>query len=107
MNRIKVWCYYSLYAVLFAVVFTVMLAVLSAAMVCVPAGILFAVLGGAMLSFEVSFVLTELSPLLMLFGGLFAACAAACMGLLSVKAGFAVSRLFLAVRRHCDRLRGW
>lgn len=107
MNRIKVWCLYSLYAVLFAVVFAVMLAVLSAAVICIPAGILFAVLGGVMLVFDADFVLTELSPLLMLFGGLCASCCSACVGLLCVKAGIAVSRLFLAVRRRCDRLRGW
>lgn len=107
MNRIKVLCLYSAYAVLFAVVFVVMLAVLSAAVICIPAGILFAVLGGVMLVFDAEFVLTELSPLLMLFGGLCAASLSACIGLLCVKAGYAVARLFLVVRRRCDRLRGW
>lgn len=107
MNRYKVWGIYSAYAVVFAVVFAVMLAVLSAAVLCLPAGLLFAVLGAAMLVFDVSFVITELSPLLMLFGGLFAACASVLAALLAVKVGFAVSRLFAAVRRRCDRLRGW
>lgn len=84
-----------------------MLAVLSAAVICIPLGILFAVLGGGMLIFDADFILTELSPLLMLFGGLCAASLSACIGLLCVKAGYAVARLFLVVRRRCDRLRGW
>lgn len=107
MNRYKVWGLYSAYAVVFAVSFIVMLAVLSAAVLCFPAGLLFAVLGGVMLVFEVSFVITELSPLLMLFGGLFAAFASAFVTLLAVKAGFAVAKLFCVIRRRCDRLRGW
>lgn len=107
MNRYKVWGIYSAYAVAFAVVFAIMLAVLSAAVLCLPAGLLFAVLGAVMLVFDVSFVITELSPLLMLFGGLFAASASVLASLLAVKVGFAAARLFAAVRRRCDKLRGW
>lgn len=107
MDRVKVWGIYSAYSILFAAVFVVMLAVLTASVAALPAGLLFAVLGGVMLVFDVSFVLTELSPFIMLFGGLFAACAAVVCGLLAVKAGFGVSRLFTVLRRRCDRLRGW
>lgn len=107
MNRVKVWGIYSAYSILFAAVFAAMLAVLTASVAALPAGLLFAVLGAVMLVFDVSFVLTELSPFIMLFGGLFAACAAVVCGLLAVKAGFGVSRLFLVLRRRCDRLRGW
>lgn len=107
MNRYKVWGLYSAYAVIFAVSFIVMLAVLSAAVLCFPAGVLFAVLGGAMMLFEVSFVVTGLSPVLMLFGGLFAACASVFLILLSVRAGFALAKLFQVFRRRCERLRGW
>ncbi len=107
MNRYKVWGLYSAYAVIFAVVFVVMLAVLSAAVLCFPAGLLFAVLGAVMLVFEVSFVITELSPIFMLFGGLFTASASVLSGLLAVRAGFAAAKLFTVFRRRCDRLRGW
>lgn len=107
MNRYKVWGMYSAYAVFFAVVFVVMLAMLSAAVLCIPAGILFAVLGGVMLMFDASFVITELSPLLMLFGGLFVTFASVFAALLAVKAGFGAAALFVVVRRRCDKLRGW
>ena len=107
MNRMKVWCYYALYAILFVVVFAFILAMVTAAFVCIPAGGFLALVGGAMLYFKVNFVLTELAPEIMLFGGLFMACISAFLGLVSVRAGFAVWKLFGVVRRHCDRLRGW
>ncbi len=107
MKLLKVRGLYLAYALLFAVVFTVILAAVTAALFLIPAGLLFAVLGGAMLAFRVDFILTELSPIVMLFGGLFAACASAFVGLCSVKLGVLIWRLYLRVRRVCDRLRGW
>lgn len=107
MTRLKVCSLYLAYALLFIVVFAVMLAVLTAAVLLIPSGLLFAVLGAAMLVFDTEFILTELSPLIMLFGGLFAASFSAFLGLCSVKLGIFIARLFLKVRRVCDRLRGW
>ena len=107
VTRLKVRGLYLAYALLFAVVFAVMLAVLTSAVLLIPAGLLFAVLGGAMLVFDTGFILTELSPLIMLFGGLFAASLSAFAGLCAVRLGMLVWRLFLKVRCTCDRLRGW
>lgn len=107
MTRLRVRLLYLAYALLFIVAFAVMLAVLTAAVLLIPAGLLFAVLGAAMLIFETEFILTELSPLIMLFGGLFAASFSAFAGLCAVKLGMLMARLFLKVRRMCDRLRGW
>ncbi len=107
MNRYKVLAIYSAFALGFAAVFAVLLAVLTAAALCLPAGLLFAVLGAAMLIFNADFVVTELSPLMIFCGGLFAACASGFLGLLAVRAGFAAARLFSRIRRRCDRLRGW
>ena len=107
MNRLKVWGYYSAYAVAFVVAFAVMLAVLSAAMICLPAGLLFGVVGAATLIMDSGFIVTDMSPQLMMFGGFFAVAASALCALLSVKGGIAMAHLFTAVRRRCDRLRGW
>ncbi len=107
MAMLKVRMLYLAYALLFAVVFAVMLAAITAAVFLIPAGLLFSVLGGAMLAFRVDFILTELSPVVMLFGGLFAASASAFVALCSVRLGMLVWRLWLRVRRTCDRLRGW
>lgn len=107
MTRLKVWCIYSGYTVLFAVTFVVILAVLTGALVMVPTGIFFGAVGGALLIADTPYIVTELSPKLMLFGGLFAAFAAAFLGFAAVKIGFLISRLFRCVRKHCDRLRGW
>lgn len=107
MTRLKVSMIYLAYALLFVAVFAVMLAVLTAAVLLIPAGLLFAVLGGAMLAFDAGFILTELSPLVMLFGGLFTSSISAFAGLCAVKLGMLIWRLFLKVRRRCDRLRGW
>ena len=63
--------------------------------------------GFAVKLFNAQFIVTSLSPELMLFGGLAAVFAAAFCGLLAVKAGFCISRLFLRVKRRCDLLRGW
>ena len=107
MTRLKVGALYLAYTLLFIAAFAVMLTALTAAVLLIPAGLLFAVLGGAMLVVETGFILTELSPLTMLFGGLFAACFSAFAGLCSVKLGMLMWRLFLKIRRTCDRLRGW
>ncbi len=104
---LKVRGLYLAYALLFAVVFVIILAAVSAAMLLIPSGLLFSVLGGAMLVADADFILTELSPLVMLFGGLFVACASAFVGLCTVKLGFFAARLFLKVRSTCDRMRGW
>lgn len=105
--RVKVWCLYTLYALLFAAVFAVMLAMLTAAVVGIPAGLLLGVFGVAVTLFEADFIVTELSPTLMIFGGLSGAFLAAFLGLVAVKAGFMICRLFKTVKRRCDRLRGW
>lgn len=107
MTRLKVGALYSAYALVFVAAFAVMLAAITAAVLLIPAGLLFAVLGGAMLAVETEFILTELSPVIMLFGGLFAASFSAFVGLCSVRLGMLVWRLFLKIRRTCDRMRGW
>lgn len=107
MTRLRVCVLYLAYALLFVAVFAVMLVLITAAMLLIPSGLLFSVLGGAMLLADTDIILTELSPVIMLFGGLFAASASAFAGLVAVKLGILVSRLFLKVRRSCDRLRGW
>lgn len=107
MNRLKVWAIYAGFAVLFAAVFAVMLVLLVTAVIGVPAGIMLGVFGLAIRLFRVDFIITELSPLMMIFGGAAGAFACAFCGLLGVKAGFMISRLFLSAQRVCDRLRGW
>lgn len=107
MKRIKVWLLYCGFALLFAVVFCVMLVLLVAAVIGIPLGVIMSIFGVAMLLFKVNFIITRLAPEILLFGGAAGAFAAAFCGLAAVKAGFAVSRLFVSVRRHCDRLRGW
>lgn len=107
MIRLKVWSIYFGFALLFTAVCAVMLAVLTAALIAVPAGLLVGVMGAALLIFESPFIVTDLSPELMLFGGFCAAFSAAFLGFAVIKAGFAASRLFLYVRKRCDRLRGW
>lgn len=98
---------YSAFALLFIAVCAVMLAVLTAAMILIPAGLLAGVVGGLLLVLESPFIITDMSPVLMLCGGFCAAFAAAFFGFAAIKAGIGVSRLFLRVRKHCDRLRGW
>lgn len=107
MARVKVWCLYTLYALLFAAVFAVMLVLLTAAVTGIPAGLLVSIFGVAVMLFDAEFIVTELSPTLMLFGGLSGAFLAAFLGLVAVKAGFMISRLFVRVKRRCDKLRGW
>lgn len=103
----RVWTAYFAYLILFLVTFAVMLLLLTLAAVGIPMGIIFGVFGVAIELFKADFIITELAPELMIFGGLTAACGTAFCGLLAVKAGFIVSRLFLKIKRRCDRLRGW
>ena len=107
MTTVKVWAMKIGFAVLFLLVFGVMLALSCAAAFGVPAGLIFCFFGFAVKLFDAQFIVTALSPELMLFGGLAAAFGAAFCGLLAVKAGFCVSRLFLRVKRRCDILSGW
>ncbi len=107
MNRLKVWAIYFAYALIFLPVFAVMLCILTAALVLIPLGIFSAIMGALLVAFDLPFVVTELSPLLMLLGGAFVTFASAFFGFVAVKLGFLVSRLFLFLRRRCDRLRGW
>lgn len=105
--KIKFFLYYAAFWVLFTVVFAVMFVLLTAAVIGMPLGIMMAFFGVAMLIFKADFVMTELAPELMLFGGLSGAFFAAFAGLTAVKLGFIVSRLFIKLRRHCNRLRNW
>lgn len=103
--KIKVFLRYASFGILFTVVFAVMFVLLTAAVIGIPLGVMMAFFGFAMLIFKADFVMTELAPELMLFGGLSGAFFAAFVGLFAVKLGFIVSRLFIKVRRRCDRLR--
>ena len=105
--KIKVFLYYTGFWTLFAVMFAAMFAMLTAAVMGVPFGLMMSVLGVAVLVFRADFVISELSPELMLFAGLTAAFFAAFLGLLAIKLGYAASRLFLRIKRRCDRLRNW
>lgn len=107
MTAVKLWAMRIGFALLFIVVFAVMLALSCAAAFGIPAGLMFCFFGFAVKLFNAQFIMTALSPELMLFGGLAAAFGAAFCGFLAAKAGFAVSRLFLRVKRRCDLLQGW
>lgn len=105
--KIKVFLYYTGFWIVFAAVFAMMFAMLAAAVMGVPFGLMMSVMGVAVLIFRADFVISELSPQLMVFAGLAGAFFAAFLGLLAVKMGYAVSRLFLRIKRRCDRLREW
>ena len=107
MNRIRVWCVYFAYAVIFVIVFVIILCGITLAVICIPSGLFLGLVGGAMLIFDTSFVLTRLAPEIMLFGGLFSACFTAFIGFVCVKLGLFSAHLFDKVRRYCDRVRGW
>ncbi len=103
----KVFMQYFAFWLMFVPVFCLMFVMLLTAVFVVPFGVMMAVLGIAVIMFKAKFVITELAPPVMLFGGLSGACFAAFLGLFAVKLGFCVSRRFLIVKRRCDRLRGW
>lgn len=107
MIKFKVFLQYFLYWATFIPVFCVMFALLAAAVFVIPLGIMMAVFGIAVIMFKAKFVITELAPQVMLFGGLAGAFLAAFLGLVGIKLGFFISRRFLTVKRRCDRLRGW
>ena len=106
-DKLKVFAVKSGFAALFLVTFCAMLAMLSAAAFGLPAGLLISIAGVAVRVFNAQFIVTSLTPELMMFGGLAAASGSAFLGLAAVKAGFVVSRLFLRVKRWCDIRRGW
>ncbi|MDE7361215.1 MAG: hypothetical protein K2N38_04715 [Oscillospiraceae bacterium] len=105
--KIKVFLYYTGFWIVFAAVCMIMFAMLFAAVMGVPFGLMMSIMGVAVMVFRADFVISEMSPQLMLFTGLAGAFFTAFLGLLAVKMGFAVSRLFLRIKRRCDRLRDW
>lgn len=107
LTAVKIWAMKIGFAVLFLAVFAIMLLLLSAAAFGIPAGLLVCFFGFAVKLFNAQFIVTSLTAELMLFGGLAAAFGSAFLGLLAVKAGFCVSRLFIRVKKKCDLLRGW
>ena len=90
--------------IFFAVCFAVMFVFLVAAIMGITAGVMLAVLGTAIIMFKASFIISALAPELMLFGGLCGACFTAFLGMTTIKLGFCVSRLFIRVKRQCDKL---
>ena len=107
MTGLKVFLRYTAFWIAFSVATAVMLVMLTAAVIGVPLGAMMAVFGVAVLMFKADFVITELAPQVMLFGGLSAGFFSASLGLFAVKLGFFISRCFVKVRRRCDKLRGW
>lgn len=105
MNRLKIFIKYAIFFPVFVICFAVMFVFLLAAVMGITAGALLAVLGVAMVMFKADFVITELAPEVMLFGGLAGMFFTAFLGLLAVKLGYMVSRLFVKTRRQCERLR--
>ena len=105
MVKLKLFLLRAGFCAAFAVCFAVMFAMLIAAVMGIPSGVMLAVLGLAILMFKADFVITELAPELMLFGGLSGAFLAAFLGATAVKLGFLISRLFLKVKRRCEKLR--
>lgn len=105
--KMKVFLYYTGFWIVFAVSFAAMFVMLVSAIMGIPFGLMMSVLGVAVLVFRADFVISELSPELMLFAGLSGAFFTAFLGLLAIKLGYAVSRLFLRIKRRCDGLREW
>ena len=75
--KFKVCAMQSGFAVLFLLTFCAMLAMLSAAAFGIPAGIMLSIAGVAVKLFNAQFIVTSLTPELMIFGGLAAACGSA------------------------------
>lgn len=105
--KIKVFLYYTGFWILFSISFAAMFGMLVCAVVGIPFGLMMAVFGVAVLVFRADFVISELSPELMLSIGLAGAFFTSFLGLLAVKLGYWLSRLFLKIKRRCDRLRDW
>lgn len=104
MIRFKKFLRYTGFYLVFAVCFAIMFAMLLAAVIGIPSGAMISVFGVAVLMFKADFIITELAPEIMLFGGLAGMFFTGFLGLLAVKLGYCVSRLFVRVRRRCDRL---
>lgn len=105
--KIKVFLYYTGFWILFSISFAAMFGMLVCAVIGIPFGIMMAVFGVAVLVFRADFVISELSPELMLSLGLAEAFFTAFLGMLAIKLGYSISRLFLKVKRRCDKLRDW
>lgn len=105
MTRFKIFLRYTAFWIFFAFCFAVMFVFLVAAVMGVTAGVMLAVLGIAIIMFKASFIISQLAPEIMLFGGLCGAFFTAFLGLSAIKIGFCVSRLFIKVKRQCDKLR--
>lgn len=107
MTAFKVFLRYLAFWIGFAVTTAVMLVMLTTAIIGAPLGVMMAVFGVAISMFKADFIITELAPQVMLFGGLSGGFFAAALGLAAVKLGFFISRRFVKVRSRCDKLRGW
>lgn len=93
------------FCLLFIVCFAVMFVFLVLSVVGITAGVMLAVLGVAMIMFKADFVITALAPEIMLFGGLTGAFFAAFLGLLAIKMGYWICRMFVKLTRKSERLR--
>ena len=107
VTRLKVFAIYTGYYAAFAVVFAIMAGLLLLCVMGIPFGVMMLVFGIATVMFKADFVITELAPQVMLFGGMGIFFGAAAAGLLAVKLGFIICRLFRRTKLRCDRLRGW
>lgn len=107
MIALKVFWRYTAFWIAFSATAAVMLVMLTTAIIGVPLGVMMAVFGVAISMFKADFIITELAPQVMLFGGLSGGFFAAALGLVAVKMGFFISRVFVRLRRKCDKLRGW
>lgn len=107
MTVLNVFWRYAAFWIVFTVTVAIMLVMLTAAIIGIPLGVMMAVFGVAISMFKADFIITELAPQVMLFGGLSGGFFAAALGLAAVKLGFFISRIFVKVRRQCDKLRGW
>ena len=105
MIRLGIALRYMGFCLLFIICFAVMFVFLVLAVVGITAGVMLAVLGVAMIMFKADFIITALAPEIMLFGGLTGAFFTAFLGLIAVKMGFWICRLFVRIGRKCDRLR--
>lgn len=103
--RLEIFFRYAVFWLLFIISFAVMFVFLVSAVTGITAGLMLAVLGAAMIMFKADFVITALAPELMLFGGLTGAFFTAFLGLVAVKIGFCICRLFVKTGRKCGRLR--
>ena len=105
MLQFKIFCRYTGFWIFFTICFAIMFTFLVAAVMGITSGLMLAVLGTAIIMFKANFIISELAPEIMLFGGLCGAFFTAFLGVTAIKIGFIVSKLFLRVRRRCDKLR--